>query len=348
MAFSNFIPQIWDAQMLLNFRAQATAAAQANRQYEGDAKVGNQVNITTAVDIQMKDYAGNGKTTTPDHIDNTQIQLLINQEKSFDFLVDDIDRRQAAGSLDAYTESAGISLVLDADSYVFSQAVAGAATKNTYFALGTVSTALTTSGAITSIAVTAVTEAIAAGTEITLVSGANEQTFTVSAGVAAGATSIPVVSVTPNFAYPVGTAAAAAPQTGDDAFNVIRDLRKKMNKLFVPKSQRSLFVNSEFSALLLGANSKLTSVQVSGDSEGLRNANIGGLLGFNIYESDNIGISDRPAAIAWHNPSMAFVSQIVETEAMRDVNSFSDRIRGLHVYGAKALRGGVGVATFGF
>ncbi|MCL2611953.1 MAG: hypothetical protein FWD95_01835 [Nocardioidaceae bacterium] len=271
MAFANFIPQVWNAQMLLDFRAAATAAAQTNREYEGDARVGNQVKVTTAVDIAIKDYKAAGRETTPDPIDNTQILLPIDQEKSFDFQVDDIDRRQAAGSLDVYTQSAGISMALDADSFIFATAAAGADS----------------------------------GNKLT------------------------------------GT----APTTGDEAFDVVRDLRKALDKAKVPQASRSLFINAEFASLLVGADSKLTSFQVSGTTDGLRNATIGGLLNFQVIQSENLPTVDVPFAIAWYNPSVAFVSQIVETEAMRSQNSFADRLRGLHVYGAEVIRP-VGVATW--
>ena len=69
----------------------------------------------------------------------------------------------------------------------------------------TLSSALTTSGAITALPVTALTGVIPSGTEITVTSAANTQTFVSTAEVLAGATSIPVTSATPNFAYPTSS-----------------------------------------------------------------------------------------------------------------------------------------------
>jgi len=273
MAFSNFIPQIWNASLLLEFRARATAAALTNRQYEGDARTGNQVKITSAVDISVKDYKAASRTTTADSIDVTQIQLLIDQEKNFDFLVDDIDRAQAAGGLDAYNTSAATSLALDADAFIFDTAVNGVNPSN----IG-------------------------------------------------------------------GTSVADAKA----AFNGLRDMRKRLNKFHVPLDQRVAFINSEYASLLLDYDSKLTAVDTSGDGAGLREATIGRLLGFRVVETENMpGDPDDPKAIAWYSPSVAFVSQVTESEAMRDTGSFSDRIRGLHVYGSKVLRGGKGVAIVG-
>lgn len=273
MAFSNFIPQVWNAQLLQDYRAQATAASLVNRSYEGDARVGNQVKITTVVDIAMKDYAANSRTTSADAIDNTQVSLLIDQEKNFDFLVDDIDRRQASGSLDAYSQSAGLSVALDADAHILSTAETGALAANKLDGSGT------------------------------------------------------------------------APSDATDAWDILRDLRKTLNKLHVPLAQRVAFVNAEFATLLVGSDSKLTAVDTSGDGSGLREGTIGRILGFRVVETENMPTVDAPSVIAIHQPAVSHVSQLIETEAMRAQNAFSDRIRGLHVYGSKVHRN-KGVATW--
>jgi len=273
VAVTSFIPEIWNAQLLTDFRQQAVAAALTNREYEGNASSGNVVKINSAVDVAVKDYKAAGRTTSADAVSTTSQDLLIDQEKNFDFYVDDIDRAQAAGSMDAFTRSAGEGLAEDADKFVLSTAVTGALPANVL----------------------------------------NDAT---------GVT------------------------TGDAAFDVIRDLRKLLNKQLVPGAQRVLIVNAEFEALLLGANSKLTSVDVSGSSEGLRNAFLGRLLNFDVYMSENLPTVDKPQALAFYRPAVAYVSQIDKTEAMRAQDKFADRLRGLHVYGGKVIRPkGVAVYT---
>ena len=272
MSVASFIPEIWNAELWLEFRQQALAAEVTNRTFEGNAAVGNTVVIDQAIDVNIKDYAYNDRTTSPDAIATDSQKLLIDQEKNFDFLVDDIDRRQAAGSLETFVESAALGLAEDADRFILNLANEGALAANQ-----------------------------------------------------------------------VG---GSAPSTGDDAFNVIRDLRKRLNKQKVPQANRVAFVNAEFSALLVGADSKLTSVDTSGDNAGLREATLGRLLGFRIIESENLPNVDQPQVVSWYTPAVAFVSQITDdTEAMRDVDSFADRIRGLHVYGGRAIRPN-GIATF--
>ena len=273
MALTNFIPIVWNSQMLLDFRQTAIAANLVNRQHEGDARSGNTVRVNTAGAVAIKDYKAGlvydsqavpaliPRTTAPDAVTSTKADLLIDQEKSFDFLIDDIDRAQAAGSLGEYTQSAAEGMAEDADKFILAK-------------LSTTNTHLT----------------------------------------------------------------AAAIATGDAAFDKIGDLRKALNKAKVPQGNRVVVINAEYEALLLKAASKLTSVDVSGSPAGLREAHIGRLLGFDVYVSENMPNVAKPQAIAWYKPAFSFVSQIEKTEALRHDDSFSDRLRGLHVYGAQAFR----------
>jgi hypothetical protein len=64
------------------------------------------------------------------------------------------------------------------------------------------SSTLSTSAAITSLPVTALNGNVVNGDTIKIASGSNTQTFTASGNASFGATSIPIQSATPNFAYP--------------------------------------------------------------------------------------------------------------------------------------------------
>lgn len=278
MTLANFTPIVWNSQMLLDFRQIAIAANLVNREYEGDATAGNTVRVNTAGAIAIKDYKAGlvsdgdsgtiPRTTKPDAVTSTKADLLIDQEKSFDFLVDDIDRAQAAGSLDAYTRSAAEGMAEDADKYILAQ-----------------------------------------------LSGTNTHQT------------------------------ASAVTTGDQAFDAIGLLRKVLNKAKVPQGNRVAVINAEFESVLLKAASRITNVDQSGSPEGLRNANVGRLLGFDVFVSENLPNVAKPQVVAWYKPAFSYVSQIEKTEAMRDTDSFSDRLRGLHVYGAKAFRP-TGIAAF--
>lgn len=127
MAITNFIPELWSAATLERWVQMSVFAALVDRHYEGLATKGNTVNITGVVPPVVKDYAGAGRITTADAITDTTVQLLIDQEKSVDFYVDDIDAVQAAGSLQDYTNAAADALIIDADEFLASKLVADGA-----------------------------------------------------------------------------------------------------------------------------------------------------------------------------------------------------------------------------
>jgi hypothetical protein len=119
MALTNFIPEIWSAEILERYVAQNVFPALLNRAYEGDARKGNTIHIPGVVAPSVKDYKGAGRTTSADAITDTGVDILIDQEKNFDFYVDDIDATQANSDLlPLYTEAAGDSLAADADSFI--------------------------------------------------------------------------------------------------------------------------------------------------------------------------------------------------------------------------------------
>lgn len=127
------------------------------------------------------------------------------------------------------------------------------------------------------------------------------------------------------------------PTDAASAIEVVRDLRKALSKGKVPAGDRALFVNAEFAALLLSADGILLRADESGTTAGLREASLGRLLGFGVYESENLPVVATPAAYAVWTPAVGFVSQIDEVESMRDNDSFADRVRGLAVYGVQVF-----------
>lgn len=139
-----------------------------------------------------------------------------------------------------------------------------------------------------------------------------------------------------------GTSAITTPAL---AFGAVVALRQALSKAKVPASQRYLVVSPEFASLLLAEGSKLTSADAVTAGE-LRNGVLGNLLGFTVIEHPLLThTSNRPAAIAYHGPSVGFVGQIAKTESGRMELAFADYIRSLNVYGAKILRAGA-VQTF--
>ena len=271
MTLTHFIPELWSASILENFRRDTVLVGMANREYEKAFTAGSKIHIPGIVDVKVKDYktgavtaSGGAKvprTTVPDAVESTGIEIVIDQEKSFDFLVDDIDAAQANQSLDAYTKSAAAALVEDAETFL---------------------TAMLTSK----------------GTAVTGI---------------------------------------ANPTDWASAYAAILKLRGKLSAEKVPAMDRVLLINAAFEEFLLSDGSKLTSFDKSNMTDGLREATIGRLLGFDVVTSPWLD-NTKPTAVAFHKPSVAYVSQVEKTESMRAEQTFADRVRGLHVYGGAVLR----------
>lgn len=126
---------------------------------------------------------------------------------------------------------------------------------------------------------------------------------------------------------------------GDEAFDVIKRLRTELSAspIKAPLSGRTLLCNPEFTSFLLGADSKLTNVDTSGDAAGLRNATLGQLLGFRITETSLLNPGSA-TCVAYHRSAIGYVNQINTVESLRAQNKFADILRGLMVYGGRVLR----------
>ena len=130
MAIDNFIPEMWAAGVTQSFFANQVVIPTLNTQYTGTASRGNTVHIINATTPTIVDYAAAGRSITAEALNDTEVQLLIDQEKAFSVNVDDVDRVQAAGEFNAWTNSAGRALAEDAESYVIAQMLAGSTDGN--------------------------------------------------------------------------------------------------------------------------------------------------------------------------------------------------------------------------
>ena len=94
-----FIPEIWVAAMLESLKKRLVFGQPtvSNRDYEGEiANQGDTVRIRSISRPTVSNYSKYG-TLTYEQLTDAQRTLLIDQAKSFSFVVDDIDRAQAPG-----------------------------------------------------------------------------------------------------------------------------------------------------------------------------------------------------------------------------------------------------------
>lgn len=132
--------------------------------------------------------------------------------------------------------------------------------------------------------------------------------------------------------------------TADAAFLVVRKLRVALDKANVPADGRFLIVSPEFYALVLGDN-RFINAAAYGSARPILNGEVGSILGFSVVVSNTIpaGTAATPPAVsnflvAGHSMATTYAEQIAKTEAFRPQNSFSDAVKGLHLYGAKVVR----------
>lgn len=129
MALSNFIPDLWAANLLVNLEKRSVATAICNRDYEGLIRgAGDSVKLTSLADPTIGSYTVHTDITIEDIDDATQ-SLLIDQAKYFAFELDDIERAQAvdgAGALAEQTRKAAYLLADTLDTAVLSAIGTGA------------------------------------------------------------------------------------------------------------------------------------------------------------------------------------------------------------------------------
>ena len=124
----------------------------------------------------------------------------------------------------------------------------------------------------------------------------------------------------------------------------------------VPEENRWFVAPPIFYEKMFQAGNKIAEVNITGDAtSNLRNglATPGTLAGFSCYKStalNSTGGTDQVTmtglatdasenlVMAGHISAAATASHIAKTEVVRSTESFSDVVRGLHVFGRKVLR----------
>ena len=133
----SFIPEIWSAQVLVSLK-KAQRYAQAgvvNRNYEGEIRNGGDTVRARSISRPTISTYTKGGTLTYEQLTDAQRALTVDQQKSFSFVVDDIDKAQNGGAMQEAADEAAYGLRDLADQYV-AALYTGAQTANQ---IGTVS-----------------------------------------------------------------------------------------------------------------------------------------------------------------------------------------------------------------
>ena len=187
------------------------------------------------------------------------------------------------------------------------------------------------------------------------------------------ATSSGAYSLKKNYDYNVlkniyDNAATSAGNTGTDASpidgdaaddtlaNVISAAKTVLDSNDVPEENRWFVAPPAFFKQLRKAGAKIMdqSVMADGGASSMRNGMVTDrpLFGFRLYSTNAIAVSSGAASsktfgsagsneyafLYGHKGAVATANHIAKTELIRDPDSFSDIVRGLHVFGRKILR----------
>ena len=298
----NFAPQIFSQKVLKFFRRASVAEDITNTDYTGEIEnFGDTVNIIKEPTITVSSYTRGSTVNTQDLADD-QITLTVDQANAFAFKIDDIEERHSHVNFEALATSSGaFSLKRKYDANVLQTLANGAG-----------------------------------------IAGADD------ASVSGGLTTTEST---------LGTASAPINVEADDAgINLMLLMARLMDDQSVPEENRWFVAPPIFYEKMFQAGNKIAEVQVTGDAtSNLRNglATPGTLAGFRCYKStalnstagtDQVTLSglatdgSENLVMAGHISAAATASHIAKTEVVRSTESFSDVVRGLHVFGRKILR----------
>ena len=298
----NFTPQIFSQKVLKFFRRASVAEDITNTDYTGEIEnFGDTVNIIKEPTITVSSYT-RGSVVNTQNLADDQITLTVDQANAFAFKIDDIEERHSHVNFEALATSSGaFSLKRKYDANVLQALSDGAG-----------------------------------------LAGADDASL--SGGLTTTNTSLGTASSPINVA------------TDDAGINLMLLMARVLDDQSVPEENRWFVAPPVFYENMFQAGNKIAEVQVTGDaSSNLRNglATPGTLAGFNCYKStalNSTGGTDQVTmtglatdasenlVMAGHISAAATASHIAKTEVVRSTESFSDVVRGLHVFGRKVLR----------
>lgn len=281
MAVTNFVPDIWSARILSNLSKTAVANGICNRDYEGDTTSGDSVKITSITDPTIGTYT-TGTNVSPEAITDATRALLLNQQKFFDFFLDDVERAQSVNGGSIMREaidraSYGLGNTLDA--YVLDLIGSGVSTSN-----------------------------------------------------------------------PDHLLTQAAIDTAAEAYDLLVKMAALLDEADCPQENRWAVVTPGFYGLML----KDSRFVAAGDAVGAAvraNGVVGEAAGLKIHKSNNLPSGSLSTGntskliLAGSTYATTLAEQVRSVEAIRDNLKFADRVRGLHVYGAKVTRSTCAVAA---
>jgi hypothetical protein len=127
--------------------------------------------------------------------------------------------------------------------------------------------------------------------------------------------------------------------TSTNVYGKFVDLAVLMDQVNLPSEGRFVIIPPWIKGLLLQNSTFVTASK----PDAVLNGQIGQIAGLNILVSNNVKTTGTSPVVshmmAGHPSALAYAEQIVNLEGLRLEGSFSDAVRGLHLYGARVLDG---------
>ena len=323
----NFSPIIFSKKAQVAFRKTSVIEDITNNDYFGEiANIGDSVRIIKEPDITVNAYT-RGTDISQQALTDADFTMIIDMANYFSFKLDDLeDAITHVNFMELATDRAAYKIrdSYDADVLTYLCGFAGNSRNTTV--RGTKANSSAGSD-----------ELLAANKlDITDFGGSD-------LGVAGEVTAVPLV-----------TGGGTSGKT--DPLEAINRMKRIMDQADVPAEGRWMVVDPIFVEKLMDSGSKLINNDFAGGQDAgdaLRKGRMAGQLrGFRMYVSNNLpSVGNGPGVVlatgsetnfgvvvAGHDSSVATAQKINKTETYRDPDSFSDIVRGLHMYGAKILR----------
>ena len=142
--------------------------------------------------------------------------------------------------------------------------------------------------------------------------------------------------------FALGTSSSAKAVTKDNLIDLIVNMGAVLDEANAPEMDRYLIISPLLGTLI--KRSDLRDASVSGDMKSMmRNGRLGVLDRFTLYTSQNLVTSGSGATTVYsilggHKYATTFAMQMLHTDRVKPSESFSERMRGLQVWGSKVTK----------
>jgi hypothetical protein len=310
-ANARFIPEVWSGKLQVKFYKSTVLSEITNNDWEGEIKGhGDKVVIRQIPTITVLDYKKGANLGTPEQPDTGSLELLINQGKFFNVILDDVNAVQSDLKLmDNFTNDAAEQMKIQIDSVVL----------NYHSNHGDLTTPAATDR----------------WSNVVVARNKGDAAGVVSQKINLGKLTAPLIP-TNNVANPAGSLTAIT----CNPLDIVLRAGLVLDEQNVPETGRWIVFPAWMGFML--KTSDLKAAYLTGDpTSPLRNGKIGTIDRFTIYLSNNyVGFVDagkvaNTECLFGTDDAISFASQITNVETLRAQSTFGNIVRGLNVFGYK-------------